>query len=106
MRIPITVFLALGTLATAAEFPCEPDSSTREALKRLDVQNLTGVKRTEAQRGILEGLLAVNPDDMFLHLRSIDLDRSIQAWFSIGRNCGISNSRRIRQRNMYSFASR
>lgn len=79
MRIPITVFFALGTLATAAEFPCEPGSSTREALKRLDVQNLTGVKRTEAQRGILEGLLAANPDDMFLHLRKIDLDRSSAA---------------------------
>lgn len=75
MRISVFLGLVLGLSVAAAEFPCEPSPATREALKRLDVKDLEGAKRIAAQSAVLDELLAAHPDDLFINLRLIDLDR-------------------------------
>lgn len=71
LSLILSILTAANGLLTAATAPagCEASDETRQALKRLDIRDLTGEKRKEKQRTILEELLAQRPDDLFLHLR-------------------------------------
>jgi hypothetical protein len=81
MRYLAVVLLIAGTgrLPGAAAVPCEMSDATREALKALDAKDLTGEKNRAARRSVADELAAKYPDDLFIHLRVQQLNRSTVA---------------------------
>ncbi len=72
MRILATaIVMLLPALLPGAEIQssCEPSGAVRQELKRLQLLDLKGQEREQAQKKIVQELLTEHPDDLFIHLR-------------------------------------
>ncbi len=71
MRLPaIAISMILPAALAAAQQPwCEANNETRLELERLALPDLQGQEREQAQKKIVQDLLAAHPDDLFVNLR-------------------------------------